>query len=136
MTATHPDIQFLNLDEQERKKVRRILESFMLTSGSTQPLSDECILPALNSLSLVFRHHLTEVIGWSDSDVLKNHLPVSERISTCWQCTLMIVIAITLLGETAIRKILSQALEDINDLEDMGELFMHCTREIIRQEQL
>ena len=135
MTATpSPAVQFNDLDKQDQNRIRRLMGSFLLTSGAKESLSDQNIQLALCTLSHVFKHHLTEVIGWSEFDLLKDHLPVSERISTGWQCALMIVIATTLLGQSTVRQMLSQALEDINDLEDMGILFLDCARDTLRKE--
>ncbi|WP_252180205.1 hypothetical protein [Endozoicomonas sp. 4G] len=128
------NIRFNDLSDQEQKLLRRLVDSFMLTAGGLKPLPDQYIKDAVNCMCNVFLTLLTDVILCPKSDLINHAFNESHCSSSKINLTLMIVVSSTLLGQQEVRKILMQALFELDNLKEMGDLFLDCSRSAIRRQ--
>ncbi len=135
MTNTESsNIRFNDLSDQEQKLLRRLVDSFMLTAGGLKPLPDHYIQDSVHCMCNVFLTLLTEVILCPKSNLINQAFNESHCSSSKINLTLMIVVASSLVGKQEVRKILMQALFELDNLKEMGDLFLDCAEGAIRRQ--
>lgn len=127
-------VRFDDLSDQEQKYLRRLVDSFMLTAGGLKPLPNHCIQDAMNCMCFIFLTLLTDVIQCPKSNAINHVFNESNCASSKLNLTLMIMVASTVLGQQEVRKIMMQALLELGDLKEMGNLFLDCAGSATRRQ--
>lgn len=125
-------VSFEDLDEEYQTEIRRLMHHFTLIAGTDKPLPDDQIQPIVRHLHRIFHRELTETFGLPADDLLNGVIGPVHRISVSWHCTLLIMITVSLRGQSVTRQILTQALADLDDLGKLGQLFLHATCQTLR----
>lgn len=126
--------QWHDLNPDAQAEARRFADCFMLTSGAHSRLDDDCLQGLLHMCLKHFFQQMRD-IGFSRRDLLLAEISSDNEINTRRTLTLMIMVGCSVLGQRPTRQILSQALEDMGTLEDMGDSFRGIIQSKLRKQR-